>query len=267
LALSRRAKGRTPEAKVSRAIQTYTRAKRSVLRACLVFVPVVVALLVALLVVNATAAPTAASVMTTNVAAAPPAAGPTESTTARAPVAPELTMPAGPDVEYSAVELEFAQLLNDYRASKGLEPLMLSDVLTVACDRHSSDMAKYGFMNHYTGYYRTSAGKDRALKGTNSDYFATGTDPAERMIACGYDYSTSMGENLAGGYKTAAEALMGFKASSTHNANLLSADYKVIGIALVYDSDSEYGYYLTTDFGGYVDTTAHAVATFVASMN
>jgi hypothetical protein len=36
---------------------------------------------------------------------------------------------------------------------------------------------------------------------------------------------------------------------------------------LVYDSDSDYGYYLTTDFGGYVDDTAHAVASQIASLN
>jgi hypothetical protein len=128
-------------------------------------------------------------------------------------------------------------------------------------------MATYDFVDHYTGYYGTSTGKDRPLKGMRSDYFTTGTDPVERMTACGYDYETAMGENLAAGYKTAAEALKALKASPTHNANLLGAGYKVIGIALVYDSDSKYGYYLTTDFGGYVDDTAHGLASVVASRN
>jgi uncharacterized protein YkwD len=249
--------------------QRATRAKKSVKRICLLAVPVVAAVLVALAVMNTTATPTAATELTAGVSTVPVAAAAavpaTVATPASDPVTSEVAAPAEPGVEYSAVELEFVRLLNDYRAGQGLEPLLLSDVLTVAADRHSSDMAAYGFVNHYTGYYRTSGGKDRALKGTRSDYFATGADPVERMTACGYDYSTAMGENLAAGYKTAAEALKGFKASATHNANLLSADYKVIGVALVYDGDSEFGFYLTTDFGGYVDSTAHAVATVVAS--
>ncbi len=248
--------------------ETSTRAKKSVRRVFLLALPLVVALAVALAVVNATAAPTAATEVAPDSTVAPAVVSKDSTVAASpAPATTAVTVAAGPAVDYSVVELEFAQLLNDYRASKGLQPLMLSDVLTIACERHSADMANYDFMNHFTGYHRTSSGKDAALKGIRSDYFTTGTDPAERMIACGYDYNTSMGENLAGGYKTAAEALEGFKASSTHNANLLGADYKVIGIALVYNADSDYGYYLTTDFGGYVDDTARAVTSLVASLN
>ncbi len=86
------------------------------------------------------------------------------------------------------------------------------------------------------------------------------------MIDCGYDYVTIMGENLAAGQETAAAAMEALKASATHNANLLAADFKVIGISLVYNSGSDFGYYWTTDFGGYVDTTAHAAATVVANV-
>ena len=174
--------------------------------------------------------------------------------------------PAGPEsVAYSAEELEFVRLLNEYRVSNGLEPLLLSDTLTVACERHTSDMVTYDFLNHLTGCYRASSGGDVAMKGTRSDYFDTGADPGERMEACGYDYRTVKGENLAAGQPTAAEALQTLKDSPTHNANLLHPDFKVIGIAAVHASDSEWGHYWTTDFGGYVDATAHAPATVVAS--
>ena len=74
-----------------------------------------------------------------------------------------------------------------------------------------------------------------------------------------------MGENLAAGQETAAKALKALKASATHNANLLSDDYAVIGIALVYVGGTDYGYYWTTDFGGYTDATAHAATTVIAS--
>lgn len=179
----------------------------------------------------------------------------------------EASEPAGPMVEYSAEELEFVRLLNEYRASEGLGPLMLSDTLTVACDRHTSDMVKYDFINHFTGYYRDSNGRDLPLEGTYSDYFATGANPMERMVACGYDFRTTMGENLAAGQPTPAEALEGLKSSPTHNANLLHPDFKVLGIAVAHDADTEWGHYWTMDFGGYVDTTAHAVATMVASLD
>jgi uncharacterized protein YkwD len=263
---------------VARSVQRSTRAKKSGKLTCLFLTPVVAIVVATVALVATAAAPAAAMEVATDVAAVTTtvtvvaetvANAATETTTTSAPVAADVTtkvtVAAGPSVDYSAAELEFVRLLNDYRESKGLQPLMLSDVLTVACDRHSSDMATYDFVNHYTGYYRNSSGNDRALKGTRSDYFATGTDPAERMIACGYDYKTAMGENLAAGQDTAAKALKALKASATHNANLLSDDYTVIGIALVYAGGTDYGYYWTTDFGGYADATAHAAMTVIAS--
>ena len=186
------------------------------------------------------------------------------STTAPTVSTTETTVAAGPQVDYSAEELEFVRLLNEYRESNGREGLLLSDTLTVACDLHTADMVTYDFLNHFTGYYRASNGRDLPLEGTRSEYFSTGTDPAERMRACGYDYNTNMGENLAAGQATAAKALAALKASPTHDANLLAKDFKVIGITMVYDEGSDWGYYWTTDFGGHVDATAHAVTTVVA---
>lgn len=177
------------------------------------------------------------------------------------------TVSAGPSVDYSAMEIEFVQLVNEYRKDNGLEPLLLSDVITVACDRHSSDMATYGFMDHLTGYRDTANGGLVPMKGKSSDYFTTGTNPAERMIACGYDFATMMGENLAAGYDSALGALEGFKASPTHNEILLSDDFRVMGISLVYESDSDFGYYWTTDFGGVVDSSAHVAITAVVSVD
>lgn len=234
---------------------------------------VVAAVVIAMAVVLTGAAPASANETVTDVVAG---SAPVTSEESATPVTPETTpavevssttstMPAGPSVDYSAMEIEFVQLANEYRKDNGLEPLLLSDILTVACDRHCSDMATYGFMDHLTGYRDTANGGLVPMKGTSSDYFTTGTNPAERMIACGYDYATAMGENLAAGYDSAAGALEGFKASSTHNEILLSPDFKVMGIAFVYESGSDYGYYWTTDFGGHVDATAHSAVTSLAS--
>lgn len=147
-------------------------------------------------------------------------------------------------VSYSAEEIEFVRLINAYRVNNGLQPLQVSDALSEAGDRHNSDMAKYRFFDHYT----------RA-----SDWFAVGATPWDRMAASGYNYNTYKGENIAAGHKTAAAVFKDWKDSAIHNVNMVSANFKVIGISLVYVSGSEYGYYWTTDFGGYVDRTAHTL--------
>ena len=147
-------------------------------------------------------------------------------------------------VSYNSEEIAFVQMLNDYRASNGLGALLVSDAASLACDRHNSDMGKYGFFSHTTG---------------GSDWFAVGALPWDRMAACGYDYNTTMGENIAAGYATAAAVFAGWKSSSGHNANMLNPKYRVVGVSLVQLSGSRYGSYWTTDFGGYVDPSSHSL--------
>jgi hypothetical protein len=151
---------------------------------------------------------------------------------------------------YSAQETDFINALNQYRAAKGLQPLLLSDSISEACYRHNHDMAKYKFFDHSS---------------IKSDWFATNASPWTRMAASGYTYDTSKAENIAAGQSTAALVLAAWKASSGHNANMLSSDYKVIGVSFYQLAGSPYTYYWTTDFGGYVDATAHAVGTPAAS--
>jgi uncharacterized protein YkwD len=161
-----------------------------------------------------------------------------------------VSAPSASASAYTSEELAFVQLINDYRVSLGLGQLKISDMLSEAGDRHSSDMAKYGFFNHYT---------------ERSDWFAAGTSPWDRMAASGYSYNTRLGENIAGGQRTAAEVFQAWKNSPTHNENMIDPNFKVIGVSLIYDSDSTYRYYWTTDFGGFVDPTAHALGSSVPS--
>ena len=77
------------------------------------------------------------------------------------------------------------------------------------------------------------------------------------MAMSGYDYYTSKGENIAAGQATGAAVFTSWRNSSGHNANMLGSGYKVIGVSLVVVPGSPYTYYWTTDFGGYVDPTAH----------
>ncbi len=149
----------------------------------------------------------------------------------------------GAATAYDDEELEFLGLLNDYREQNGLRPVILSDTLTVAAERHSEDMAEYGFFAHNTA---------------QSSYYPAGAQPWDRMKAEGYDYNTAKGENLAVGYETAAEAMQAWKTSPSHNAAMLDGNYRVMGVARINDPDSVHGWYWTTDFGGYVDASAHA---------
>ena len=144
---------------------------------------------------------------------------------------------------YDAEELEFLGLINDYRDENGLRPLILSDTLTVASERHDKDMAEYGFFAHNT---------------ENSSYYPAGSEPWDRMEAEGYQYNTAKGENLAVGYETAEEAMQAWKESPSHNAAMLDGNYRVMGVARINAPGSVHNWYWTTDFGGYVDPSAHA---------
>lgn len=146
----------------------------------------------------------------------------------------------------SADEVEFVRLLNEYRAANGAGPLLISDALSLAAYKHNRDMATYKFFSHTT---------------VNSNYFPVGSQPWDRMRAVGYNYNTTMAENLAGGYPTAAEAFKAWKNSAGHNRNMLDPAFKVIGVSLYFVADTAYGYFWTTDFGGYVDPSAHSPST------
>jgi uncharacterized protein YkwD len=132
-------------------------------------------------------------------------------------------------------ERAFLGLINDYRAQNGIAPLQVSVTLTQASDWMSNDMALKNYFSH-----------------TDSQ----GRDPFVRMTAFNYKYSTA-GENIAAGNASAQDTFTQWKNSPGHNANMLNANYKVIGIGRAQNSSSTYNWYWTTDFGGTVDTTVN----------
>jgi uncharacterized protein YkwD len=145
---------------------------------------------------------------------------------------------------YSAEEITFVNMLNDYRVANGLAPLLVSDMISEASYRHNHDMAKYAFFDHYS---------------LHSDWFATNASPWDRMAASGYNFYTTKGENIAAGQGTAAEVFTAWKNSAGHNANMLNSAFTVLGVSQYQLAGSPYTFYWTTDFGGYVDPTAHTV--------
>lgn len=127
-------------------------------------------------------------------------------------------------------ENQFLQLINQYRASKGLGNLSLSDSLNSAARWMSNDMANKNYFSH-----------------TDSQ----GREFFKRIADFGFKPFTQ-GENIAAGYSydKAAAALEAWKNSPGHNANMLNGNYSVIGIARAYTPNSTYHWYWTTDFGG-----------------
>jgi uncharacterized protein YkwD len=162
-----------------------------------------------------------------------------------APAAAPVAVATAQAVSYGSEELAFVHLLNDYRQSQGLPALLVSDLLSDAASKHGLDMGKYGFFGH--------------TNTTGSDFFAIPAGPGARMAACGYNINYGWGENIAAGYSTAASVFQAWVESSTHDTNMRGSSWTVIGVSLDYVSGSEYGWYWTTDFGVYVDATAHSV--------
>lgn len=136
----------------------------------------------------------------------------------------DVTGTAGLDQEESS----FLTLINAYRAQNGAPALQVSAVLTQASDWMSTDMANKNYFSH-----------------TDSE----GRDPFARMMDFGYPGGGYSGENIAAGNASAQDTFTQWKNSPGHNANMLDANYRVIGIARAYSAASSYGWYWTTDFG------------------
>lgn len=77
-----------------------------------------------------------------------------------------------------------------------------------------------------------SKGKDMLLKGYWAHVAPDGTQPWAFFIADGYDYKYA-GENLARDFSDANSAVNAWMASPTHRENVLSPNYKEIGIGVV----------------------------------
>lgn len=126
-------------------------------------------------------------------------------------------------------EQAFLVAINDYRAQNGLGPLELNDSLNNVARWMATDLGVNNYFSH-----------------TDS----LGRDPFQRMDQMGYNYNTWRGENLVAGTETSAYAFQMWRDSPGHSANMLGANYTVIGIARVYTATSNYGWYWATEFGG-----------------
>lgn len=126
-------------------------------------------------------------------------------------------------------------LVNAYRAQNGLVLFKPSSKLTEVADWMARDMAAKNYFSH-----------------TDS----LGRDPFARMSDLGYTYNTWKGENLAAGPDDAKTTLDLWKNSPGHNANILNANFTVMGLGRAYNVNTIYGWYWTQEFGGYLENEA-----------
>lgn len=151
-----------------------------------------------------------------------------------APAARALTNCDVADYSLDSTELEFLDLINQYRSTNGLTELTLSTNLNRAAHWMGDDLGTNAYFNH-----------------TDS----LGRSPYGRAIDCGYP--AGAGENLAAGaaWSSAQSAFNAWQNSPGHNANMLGAYYRQIGIARVQVSGSPYTWYWVTNFGTANDGT------------
>lgn len=117
-----------------------------------------------------------------------------------------------PEVRANSVTAEnIIALTNQQRTSAGLNALNSNASLTAAAQAKAQNMFEQQYWDHF---------------GPN------GESPWMFISQAGYKYVYA-GENLAKGFKTAEGIHEAWMASPTHKKNLMSGDYKDIGIAVV----------------------------------
>jgi len=126
-----------------------------------------------------------------------------------------------------ADELEFLDILNDYRAQNGLGPVAGCTSLSRAAQGHSEDMRDQNYFSH-----------------TSLD----GSSPWKRAADACYE-SGAGGEIIAAGYGSASSVFNGWKNSPGHNAIMLGSGFGVVGIGKA-SGGGNYGIYWTGLFAG-----------------
>ncbi|AKD55593.1 CAP domain-containing protein [Spirosoma radiotolerans] len=105
--------------------------------------------------------------------------------------------------------------------------LTLDAQLNAASDKFAVDLATYNYFSH--------TGRDGSL-------------PWDRMTREGYVWRAA-GENIAAGYTTTRAVVDGWLKSPGHCANIMSANFKNVGVGYGYSATSTYKAYWVTDFG------------------
>ncbi len=117
-------------------------------------------------------------------------------------------------------------LVNSIRMRNNLPPLSWSSSAESAARKHSEAMAKKGFFGHIDPELRT---------------------PGSRLFAEGIGYS-DCSENIIGGYGNAILSSHAIYNSDKQRRNILSSEYRYVGVGFAYDTNSKYRNYYTQIF-------------------
>lgn len=132
------------------------------------------------------------------------------------------------DATFDDEEKAFLDVINQYRTSNGLSPLVVSVNLNRSAAWMAQDLATKNYFAHLDSAGRLSQA---------------------RIADCGG--TPSSGENLAAGTRinSAVSAFGLWRSSGGHNRNMLYASYTQIGIARYHNPNSRYKWYWVTTFG------------------
>lgn len=120
---------------------------------------------------------------------------------------------------------EVFRLLNAHRAANGRAALSYDDELEAAIEGHCHHMAAHDFFDH--------TAPEAAV-----------ASPWTRAGLCG---TSASGENIAAGQRSPAAVMESWKNSSGHNANMLNASFKRVGVGKA--SGGAWGVYWGQIFG------------------
>ncbi|MDJ0838818.1 MAG: CAP domain-containing protein [Acidobacteriota bacterium] len=104
-------------------------------------------------------------------------------------------------------------IVNAERAAEGLPPLKLNPLLNNSSDLHAENMAVRNFFAHCD--------------------LDTLTQAWDRMVDAGYFWNAAA-ENIAAGQSSPEVVMISWMNSSGHRANILSTDYREIGVGYFY---------------------------------
>ena len=118
---------------------------------------------------------------------------------------------------YNETESKLITLINDYRQSKGLNPLTVINHISYKSEEHNFYMIDNNVVNH--------------------DYFHQRSDNLVRVLG-----AEKVGENIAYNYQTAESAMSAWLNSPSHKANI-EGDYTHLGISVTINPDNGKKYY------------------------
>jgi uncharacterized protein YkwD len=129
-------------------------------------------------------------------------------------------------VEGAFWRAEVLRLVNQERRSRGLQTVSQSVTLEQEATQYACELIFYRYFDHVNPQ--------------------TGSHLRDRAADFGYDYWT-IGENLAAGQRSPAEAVQAWMDSPCHRQNVLNPAFTELGIGVRVGGD--YGFYWVQEFG------------------